>query len=366
MKRISILFVLFIFACSMAQAQSLSNFNSKPAKASDLPQFANDYVRLAPDNHVIGANTNKSGLDMIMGSDTLYQYFKRSTNYTTYSITISGNNYPFTGYNGLYVMLGSRFKTSSEVKVERVLIAFSWKQMVGSDFDTIPVYVIQCDDTYDLPTGTTIAAGFPLLNQLDTTSSQLTFTSIPIVQSTGATSKNFAVMLLTYTGTSEYDATAILSNLQGDGKGEKNTVVIYPQDSKLYVATFADYFSSVQMDDEGNPPDFDVMIIPIVSSGTPNEVNDGKLSFEGVTLNSATPNPASDNVNLDLTLEKSSDVTVHLVDLQGRVVKSITRKGLNAGSHNFSFDLKDLASGAYYYTVITDFTKFGGSLNIVK
>jgi hypothetical protein len=58
------------------------------------------------------------------------------------------------------------------------------------------------------------------------------------------------------------------------------------------------------------------------------------------------PNPATDVLNIDLSIDKVTQMEVRLLDMSGRTVKSvmqITAKGMN----NASMNLNDIAAGVY-------------------
>ena len=63
------------------------------------------------------------------------------------------------------------------------------------------------------------------------------------------------------------------------------------------------------------------------------------------------PNPASTNLNIDLTTSQIAQTEIKLLDMSGRVVKSVlvqTQKGLN----HIAMELDDLASGVYGIQVV--------------
>ena len=82
---------------------------------------------------------------------------------------------------------------------------------------------------------------------------------------------------------------------------------------------------------------------------------DGNLSYSGVidvvwgadgSVVSIYPNPATDRLNVDVSIDKVAQMEVRLLDMSGRVVKSLmqqTQKGMN----NVTLDLSDIASGVY-------------------
>ncbi|MCK9612117.1 MAG: T9SS type A sorting domain-containing protein [Bacteroidales bacterium] len=63
------------------------------------------------------------------------------------------------------------------------------------------------------------------------------------------------------------------------------------------------------------------------------------------------PNPSSDYTNINLNLEKSSDVKVTVTNLVGQEVISKTYGKLINGNHTLSMNIKSLNSGIYFFTV---------------
>ena len=61
------------------------------------------------------------------------------------------------------------------------------------------------------------------------------------------------------------------------------------------------------------------------------------------------PNPASDHINLQFSLEKASEVRVEIIDPLGRINRSIYADTLTEGGHQLNFSLKKLGlpAGAY-------------------
>ena len=80
------------------------------------------------------------------------------------------------------------------------------------------------------------------------------------------------------------------------------------------------------------------------------------LSVNGISNRNLTfygnyPNPASTSTNIKFSLASGSDVTITIVDIAGRVVKTQTEKQLGAGEHIVSLDVTSLAAGEYTYVV---------------
>lgn len=79
-----------------------------------------------------------------------------------------------------------------------------------------------------------------------------------------------------------------------------------------------------------------------------NEITAADLSFS-ITQNY--PNPFSGATRFDLNLQKTSDVSVEVFNVVGKLVKTINAGTLTAGVNTITIDGSDLASGMYTYTV---------------
>lgn len=77
------------------------------------------------------------------------------------------------------------------------------------------------------------------------------------------------------------------------------------------------------------------------------------------------PNPASNRLNIKVDLENRSDVKINIRDLSGKMVRTISLKGLSAGTENISLSIDTLNNGTYLVTYINDKVVKTGKL-IVK
>lgn len=66
------------------------------------------------------------------------------------------------------------------------------------------------------------------------------------------------------------------------------------------------------------------------------------------------PNPASENVNIEFTLTQSADVTVNIIDITGRVLKSNATTNYSNGLNRIQIETADLTNGLYFVQVISN------------
>ena len=75
-------------------------------------------------------------------------------------------------------------------------------------------------------------------------------------------------------------------------------------------------------------------------------------SSEGSILN-VYPNPAFDQVNIDYSIETSSNVIIQLYDITGKLISEQNLGNMKNGKHTIQFSKSNLnvGSGVYFYTV---------------
>lgn len=78
------------------------------------------------------------------------------------------------------------------------------------------------------------------------------------------------------------------------------------------------------------------------------EINKGKDG--GVTGLVVYPNPVQASSKVKIELETESEVTLRVMDLQGRLIRSTSTKNVPAGESDLSFDFSGLAAGNYLMT----------------
>ena len=79
------------------------------------------------------------------------------------------------------------------------------------------------------------------------------------------------------------------------------------------------------------------------------------VGLENETINESEvtvyPNPASDNANVQLTLNGEEDVIIVIRDLAGKTIQTINAGKMNVGTHNISMNLDGVAQGMYTVTI---------------
>jgi len=103
-----------------------------------------------------------------------------------------------------------------------------------------------------------------------------------------------------------------------------------------------------------------------------NDIELGRFSVEflqgsnELQLGSNFPNPFSDITYIPLNVPGSTDIQLVLINSFGRVVRTIVDERLNEGYYEFSIDLSGLASGTYFYSLITNQKKDTRKMMYIK
>lgn len=129
--------------------------------------------------------------------------------------------------------------------------------------------------------------------------------------------------------------------------------------SAIKLATYGWYLVKVGFGVNG-----DLMIFPVINmtTGINNSVSKGNL-----TLYPATPNPASSTISLNFSLNTASKVDIEVVDLTGKVVKTIKGNDTFAtGKNSISIDVTSLESGSYMYSINAGGTKMFSKFVVTK
>jgi hypothetical protein len=95
----------------------------------------------------------------------------------------------------------------------------------------------------------------------------------------------------------------------------------------------------------------------------------GNRLFEAkgkLVLSQNRPNPAGSNTNLEFEIIETGYTSIYIMDMTGKVVKTILNKSLSRGVYSISMNLMDLPSGSYYYILQTPSEKISKRMEIEK
>lgn len=76
--------------------------------------------------------------------------------------------------------------------------------------------------------------------------------------------------------------------------------------------------------------------------------SDGHENVSMIQIGKTYPNPAQHNVSIDYYLLKSEQISIDLIDLNGKLIKSISKDYGFAGKNTVTFDTYNISNGDYY------------------
>ncbi len=169
-----------------------------------------------------------------------------------------------------------------------------------------------------------------------------------------------------YWGTSDTPNKIIIgTNPVGDLKDHQFEKTLFrPFDDVIFYKAFTEYGDGHEM--------YGLVKKLVVSSGSGNidefkksaeedgesfeeiTINQGLLKPDEYILNANYPNPFNPSTEIKFGLPKSAYTKLTVYDSQGREVSTLVDEYKESGFHTVQFDGRDLASGIYIYTLITD------------
>ncbi len=102
---------------------------------------------------------------------------------------------------------------------------------------------------------------------------------------------------------------------------------------------------------DGNFPE-GVYKLNMNSLGTSIAEDSAAATISKLTLRQNYPNPFSSHTTISYNLPLSSNVTLEVYDITGRIVARLASKRQSAGDYEFRFDASNMASGVYTYKLV--------------
>ena len=300
--------------------------------------------------------------------DTLTEYYERKTNIRIFGVNINGQTYPLVGTNPVYYFAGQKFYLPDEqlgsYVMDGVLIPYGINFMLGTYKDTSLLWVYPIDEQ-GLPTNEpAIARGMINLADADSNSTELVYT-YQAMDSSGTLNSGFVFFVQTrHFDGNETDFVGIWSNDQGDGNGEKRSAFL-AWDNNNSQWTYVNFGDLQLTMPDGNPPDFDILILPVIAPNIPDAV-DEPVTINGLTYNGLFPNPVKDYARLDFALSKTENITIELVGTNGTLVKTLASKTFATGQHSIEFNTADVSAGSYLIVFRSASSSFAVKTVIVK
>ncbi len=107
---------------------------------------------------------------------------------------------------------------------------------------------------------------------------------------------------------------------------------------------------------------FVLVISPSAASSVPSDAG-----ASGMTLGAAYPNPSRGETTVRFTLPRPSTISMRVLDLLGNEVLSVARdRQFDAGEGSITFDVKNLSSGTYIYSISDGTTVRTDRMQVVR
>jgi len=108
----------------------------------------------------------------------------------------------------------------------------------------------------------------------------------------------------------------------------------------------------------------DLMIFPVISMTTSNAT----VTRNGLSIYAASPNPTNNTLNINFSLANATKVDIDIVDVTGKIVKSIkgTETFSASDKHTVAVDVTSLESGSYFYSINANGTKMFSKFVVTK
>ncbi|MFZ5552883.1 MAG: T9SS type A sorting domain-containing protein [Bacteroidota bacterium] len=113
--------------------------------------------------------------------------------------------------------------------------------------------------------------------------------------------------------------------------------------------------------------------VGFVTSDTTTMANDirnflnGTNVEENISINdlSVFPNPANADMNISFNMKTASDIIIEIVDLTGRVIKTVFNGEVSAGVNTKSFNVTEIAQGNYMVRISSKTTILHQNISII-
>ncbi len=86
-----------------------------------------------------------------------------------------------------------------------------------------------------------------------------------------------------------------------------------------------------------------------------------EVELEEGSVLSVFPNPAVNEVHLNLNIEQAQEGSIFIYDVTGKIMdRTVFDETLTAGQHDFKIDVAEWNSGVYYYSAVLNGTPYAG------
>ena len=86
----------------------------------------------------------------------------------------------------------------------------------------------------------------------------------------------------------------------------------------------------------------------------------------GMSLNQNMPNPFNNSTIIEFELDKQMDVSFEVLDITGKVVKTLYLGNMGVGTHQINLNSDSFRNGIYYYSIYNEEFKVTKKMIIQK
>ena len=90
------------------------------------------------------------------------------------------------------------------------------------------------------------------------------------------------------------------------------------------------------------------------------------VSAGGYSLDQSYPNPTNGNTSFTYVTPKETEVRLTLVDLTGKLIRTLVTGNVSQGEHTLTFDASNLPSGLYVYVLESGSTRLARQMVLAK
>ncbi|MBS1782798.1 MAG: T9SS type A sorting domain-containing protein [Bacteroidetes bacterium] len=369
MKKITLLLGLSVLMASASQAQSSSTIS-----VADYQTNVSNLVGTPK-----GPSEKTAGLSDTLYGGTIYQFRASKALYIDYALPLDSGAFYGTnaaGYKGsaqLFRYASVETTAPKDTTYNVVGILSRWFGKVQTTSTKNVVFSIWKRSTsktavsgatkmyvYGAPRTPAIATKSVPVTSLSLTGSTITWLTTPLA----------ALDSDIYVGyTISYNA----SNLGGDTVGVRSNDTVGNTTFAVETSTLDTLINARVMIQNamGNwvSPRFDLNVgnggdlgmMPIIRLNCPNchATNINGINSKSLTFKGHYPNPASHQTTMRFSLQKSTDVSITVYDMSGRLLQTTVLNAASAGDQEMTISVENLPSGNYVYAIET---KDGGAI----
>ncbi len=342
MKKITLLItVLLITSITFAQ---------KVPCVKNIEHFEKN-AKLLPFNMQSSLN-NKAPIDTIGWTTGSLPLFCDPTA-QVYTYTMGGTGGYWFGTNGTATsdtssdFWAQSYVNSASIQISGVLAFVSGKYNGSSSPTSVmeaSLYLVADDQTIITSTPTfgpgpnvygetALATASKTITELDT--NFLTWNYFQFSSLVSISSVDFSIVTNFKTIREQSDTAYLFCDEIGNGLGLNYTA--YCTDPQAY------YWVAASL----STLDVNMPVFAVVDNGV--GINDPDF-YQGMKL-SIYPNPVSNIASIDYALQYNSKVSIDIIDMTGKVIRTVDLGSKNIGKYNTTINVKDLASGNYFISL---------------